>query len=153
MCSGLCRWSYLFVDQMLIIWTVARIIFIRKRYFKKHLKEMLITEAKDSCHFVLTFHKTTFSACPKKICWIYVQCSLPIWVYLQFMQRKSISYSVSITDKDYSKFIQWNHQIKLYFLYYDLKHALEFWKELCGELFGEECCGFFFVFSFFFYFF
>lgn len=60
----------------------------------------------------------------------------PILVHLQFMQRKTIFYSVSIPDKESSKQIQWKHQIELYFLYYDPKHAVEIWKELYEELFG-----------------
>lgn len=58
-------------------------------------------------------------------------------MHLQVVQRKTIFYSVSIPDKDYSKQIQWNHQNKLYFLYYNPEHALDIWKELYAELFWE----------------
>lgn len=53
MCSRLCQGACLSVRQMLTIWTVERIVLIRKKYFKIHLKQKLIMEEKDSCLLIL----------------------------------------------------------------------------------------------------
>lgn len=92
--------SCLSVDQMLLIWTVARIVLIRKKYFKIDLKQKLVREEKDSCLLILySLFIKPLSLILKRNLLNGCAMSHPLLIHLQFILRKTIFYSVSVPYK------------------------------------------------------